>query len=229
MTLKETKDHYNRAAHTNPFTIVRHEWSPEDFDTRTDETVIDLFDFGFNLNTTYLEIGCGLGYTCKMVAPQVKQYIGLDIADNLIELCKLKHARHPNARFYTTEGTNIPLPDESVDVIASEQVFQHIMEDRENGWKYCREYFAEMRRVLRPFGKFCIQLPKFPSYKHGISREMLLTQFTETAITEIDNWYWHVTSGVTRNDKEMWLNVGKFRERDLEIFGSNYKDYRINK
>ena len=59
------------------FDAIRTGWTEGDFKSRTDEFILS--NFNFKNTDVVLEVGCVAGYSCKMVAPNVKKYIGLGI------------------------------------------------------------------------------------------------------------------------------------------------------
>lgn len=230
MDFEQTKTHYEIAGQgANPYTIVRHLWTDKDFKNRTDETVLDLFDFPFSSEKTFCDYGCGLGYTCKIAAPLSKKYFGIDISQSLLKHAAKNNAYNGKVEWLVSDGKAIPLPDNSVDILISEQVVQHILEDNFKGKEIFEGLVKEFYRISTDNAAFCIQVPKVGAYVHGVSKKYLSKLFKDCSIVEIDNWYFHVIKNVQRNNTEMWLNVGKFRERDIELFGSKYVDFRLSK
>jgi ubiquinone/menaquinone biosynthesis C-methylase UbiE len=126
-------DHYNQSAALgldNAARITRHDWRAEDFVSRRDETVVNLFDFKLSKEDVFVDLGFGIGHTIKLVAPYVKEYIGIDPAQNQIETAKSLFHDYNNVNFVLNDGESIPLEDNSVDVLISEQVLQHVLEWR---------------------------------------------------------------------------------------------------
>lgn len=93
---------------------------------------------------TVLDLGCGSGISIdlfKRVAPQVK-WLGVDI----------EHSPEVNARtredaeFRSYDGVNIPVEADSIDMIYSRQVFEHV--------RYPEQVLADIKRALKPGGVF---------------------------------------------------------------------------
>lgn len=187
----------------NPFEAVRGGWRREDFFARTDETVLDLFDMKLTEEDVFVDLGCGLGYVCKMVAPLVKLYIGIDYSASLLERARKINRDYRNSSFVHNDGQSIPLPDSSVDALISEQVFQHMSAPA------CFRYFQEIKRVLKPKGRFCLQAPKRSAYKFGLDKGQLTGFFPEEEILSIDQWYWHIVRNAKRTDTPTWIKPRK--------------------
>jgi ubiquinone/menaquinone biosynthesis C-methylase UbiE len=90
-----------------------------------------------------LDFGCGPGIHSIKLARVAKKVIGVDIAENLVLTAseKKRELCLNNVHFVVADGTNLPLPSNSVDcVIAYGSVIGHIAEKYE-------EAIAEISRV----------------------------------------------------------------------------------
>ncbi len=87
-----------------------------------------------------LDIGAGSGHSGRMW-PREASYIPLD-ADRTM----LRGGRHPLA--IQSDATELPITDGSMDMVLCKQVSHHIPDDRLD------HLFSEVRRVLRPGGRF---------------------------------------------------------------------------
>ena len=106
-----------------------------------------------NAGETVLDLGSGGGIdvllSAKRVGPTGKAY-GLDMTDEMLALANenKQKAGAQNVEFLRGEIENIPLPDDTVDVIISNCVV-NLSADK-------RRVLAESFRVLKPGGRFAI-------------------------------------------------------------------------
>ena len=102
---------------------------------------------------TVLDLGSGGGIdvllSARRVGPEGRAY-GLDMTDEMLDLARANAAKAgaTNVEFLKGEIENIPLPDNSVDVIISNCVI-NLSGDK-------RQVLAEAFRVLRPGGRFAV-------------------------------------------------------------------------
>ena len=100
-----------------------------------------------------LDLGSGGGIdvllSAKRVGPTGKAY-GLDMTDDMLALARGNQAKAgvTNVEFLKGEIENVPLPDESVDVIVSNCVI-NLSLDKD-------KVLAEAYRVLKPGGRFAV-------------------------------------------------------------------------
>jgi arsenite methyltransferase len=108
-------------------------------DLREGETVLDLGSGG----------GIDVLLSARRVGPSGKAY-GLDMTDEMLALARenQRKAGVQNVEFLKGEMENIPLPDDSVDVVISNCVI-NLSGDKDR-------VLAEAFRVLRPGGRFAV-------------------------------------------------------------------------
>ena len=100
---------------------------------------------------TVLDLGSGGGIdvllSARRVGPSGKAY-GLDMTDEMLALARENAKGVDNVEFLKGEIENIPLPDNSVDVVISNCVI-NLSADKS-------KVLAETFRVLRPGGRFAV-------------------------------------------------------------------------
>lgn len=113
--------------------------------------------------SSVLEIGCGIGRLMKPVAERVKFIYGIDYSDKMLDESKIYLGGIANAETWKVmEDWTFPAMKDSIDVVYSVIVFQHIPER-----KIIDIYMAEIYRVLKPGGIVRIQTLKAPPPNSG--------------------------------------------------------------
>lgn len=92
-----------------------------------------------------LEIGTGEGYGIDVLAPKAVRFITMD------KTLKQLEYQGENVDFYEATVPPIPADNNSFDFVVAFQVIEHIKKDL--------EFVREVRRVLKPEGKFIVTTP----------------------------------------------------------------------
>jgi SAM-dependent methyltransferase len=95
-------------------------------------------------DSVFLEVGAGDCRLSLAVADKVRQVYALDVSAEVVRGVRFKR----NASFILSKGTDIPLPENSVDVAYSYQVMEHIHPDD------ALEQLGNIHRVLAPGGLY---------------------------------------------------------------------------
>ncbi len=150
---------------------------------------------------TVLDLGSGGGIdvllSAKRVSPGGKAY-GLDMTDEMLALARdnQKKAGIPNVEFLKGEIENIPLPDNSVNVIISNCVI-NLSADKD---RVLREAF----RALKPGGRFAVSdVVTRGDIPEEIRRSVLL-------------WVGCVAGALDENDYRAKLAAAGFENVDIE-------------
>lgn len=102
-----------------------------------------------------LDIASGEGYGTALLAQVCRSVIGVEIDVRAVEYASAAYQK-PNLCFMKGDARAIPLPDGAVDVVVSFETIEHFYE-HEN-------FISEVRRVLRPNGKFIVSSPERDIY-----------------------------------------------------------------
>jgi SAM-dependent methyltransferase len=97
---------------------------------------------------TILEIGCGKGAMLNFLSNQGYDVRGIDIDVEALDFCRREH---PQLRVTRASGDAIPCKDATFEVVLSFDLFEHI--------KDTDRHLAEVRRVLKPGGRYLLQTP----------------------------------------------------------------------
>ena len=140
------------------------------------EIYYDLIDKEVSPNKTVLAVGCGYNPFLKKIFDRAKNTYGVDPDQQALS----QNTFIKNKFIGTAE--NIPLENDSVDIITSEWVFEHISDAD----KAVREFY----RVLRPGGKIIFLTPNawnynaffirlIPNKLHPFFTKLLYNRLTE--------------------------------------------------
>ena len=133
-----------------------------------------------------IDIGCGTGVTSKILAENVTTIYLLDLSDKMLARAKEKV---PQGIVLESSASNIPLPDDSVDVVISRGVIvSHLPVDLVD------EFFAELSRIVKSGGMvlfdFINRLDtadfKIESDKNVFSREQMETELGKRGFSDIN-------------------------------------------
>jgi arsenite methyltransferase len=148
-----------------------------------------------------LDLGSGGGIdvllSARRVAPGGKAY-GLDMTDEMLALANENKRKSgiENVEFLKGEIENIPLPDNSVDVIISNCVI-NLSADKD---KVLREAF----RVLKPGGRFAVS--------DVVTRGEILPEVRQNVLA----WVGCIAGALDENDYRSKLTAAGFEQVDLE-------------
>ncbi len=150
---------------------------------------------------TVLDLGSGGGIdvllSARRVGPAGKAY-GLDMTDEMLALANenKRKAGIENVEFLKGEIENIPLPDNSVDVVISNCVI-NLSADKD---KVLREAF----RVLKPGGRFAVS--------DVVTRGAILPEIRQSVLA----WVGCIAGALEENDYRSKLAAAGFEQIDVE-------------
>ena len=97
-----------------------------------------------------LDIACGEGYGAALLAQVARSVAAMDVSVEAVEHATQAYAR-PNLEFRHADARRIDAPDAAFDLVVSFETLEHFYEHE--------EFYAEVRRVLRPGGMLVISTP----------------------------------------------------------------------
>ena len=102
-----------------------------------------------------LDVAAGEGYGSALLAQTARSVIGVDCSAESIAHAAAAY-RGPNLRFLEGDARCLPIEDASVDAVVSFETIEHMNEHD--------QFLAEVRRVLRPGGRFIASSPERDTY-----------------------------------------------------------------
>ena len=150
---------------------------------------------------TVLDLGSGGGIdvllSARRVGPTGKAY-GLDMTDEMLELARSNQAEAgvENVEFLKGEIEDVPLPDDSVDVVISNCVI-NLSGDKQ-------QVLREAARVLRPGGRF------------AVSDVIADEGMDEATRRDMREWTGCIAGALTRDEFERGLLEAGFEDDEIQ-------------
>jgi ubiquinone/menaquinone biosynthesis C-methylase UbiE len=150
---------------------------------------------------TVLDLGCGAGFDVFLAAKKVGsigKVIGIDMTEAMIEKAKENAQKNEvdNVEFILGEIEDLPLADNSIDVIISNCVI-NLSPDKE-------KVFAEAKRVLKNGGRL------------AISDILKAEEFPEAIKSNLDNYSSCVTGSIEKESLLSILEKLEFKKIEVE-------------
>ena len=119
-----------------------------------------------------VDIASGEGYGTNILAKEALSIIGFDISKDAVENASRKYVRD-NLRYAVGDVAQIPLEDNSVDVIVSFETIEHVDENKQ------KKFLKEAKRILNQDGILVISTPnkKIYSDKYNYHNEYHIKEF----------------------------------------------------
>jgi ubiquinone/menaquinone biosynthesis C-methylase UbiE len=157
-----------------------------------------------------LEVGSGRGGGAKHVAKALKptSYIGLDLAQNAVDLANKLH-KLPNLKFIQGSAEDIPLKDNSVDVVLNVESC--------HAYGSVEKFISEVKRVLRPGGVLALV-----DFRDADKMDILRRQLKNSGLIllEEENITKNVVSAIEAEDEVKKARIKKlFPARWQKLFG----------
>ncbi len=175
-----------------------------------------------------LDIGCGNGALLYALSDRINSGIGVDESGGILERARIKNAENEHISFTKIDGPVLPFPDDSFDVVTSLMSFRYLDWD---------PLLAEIKRVMRPGGKFLIidmvtVPPKVSEYPRLLT-DKLKTMKNQRAnatfnaalnrLVSHPDWKKMVEYNPIRSEHEMkWYLESRFPGQKMEILNMAY-------
>ncbi len=132
-----------------------------------------------------LDVASGEGHGAALLAQVANSVVGIDAAEQSVEFARANYAL-ANLRFMHGDARSIALPDSSLDIVVSFDTIEHFYEHE--------QFLDEVKRVLRPQGRFIVSSPERDVYSpvggpvnpHHV-RELTRADFTRLLRATFEN------------------------------------------
>ncbi len=162
-------EYFEQLHRVTPFAAPERKWRERDRD------ILDLARPG--ADKTVLDLGSALGDVCFLLAPHVKEAVGVDASPRAIELARARafDRGFGNVRFVAGDVADLgAVADGSIDVAGAFDLLEHVDDET------VRRMLRSLSRVLRPGGRFVAYTPNREHYVERFkARGFLLKQFPE--------------------------------------------------
>ena len=187
--LEENKQTYNEIA--EEFNQTRNKY----------DSLLDELKKHIKNNEKVLDLGCGNGRLYQLFKGKNINYIGIDFAENLINIAKGKYGNY----FKTADILNLPFPNENFDSVWSVSVLHHIPSAEMR-----KRVLSEIKRVLRPNGRVVVTCWRIKSF---LRKDVFVSFHGKKR-------YYHVF--LKKEIKKLFENSG-FKIEKLKILKDNKK------
>ena len=162
-------EYFDRLHRVTPFAAPRRKWRERDRD------ILRLV--APSPGKVVLDLGSARGDVCFLLAPLVREAIGVDASPKALALAEAERARRglSNVRFVEGDVAELAaIPDGSVDVAGAFDLLEHVDDAT------VRQMLRALRRVLKPGGVFVAYTPNREHYVERLkAHDILLKQFPE--------------------------------------------------
>jgi ubiquinone/menaquinone biosynthesis C-methylase UbiE len=154
--------------------------------------------------------GCACGSILNGFKKLGFKTIGMDLSSYMVEL-GTEH--FDNDELICGSLTKIPLPDNSVDLVHSAQVLEHIPQELMN------DIISEFERILKPGGRMFLCLD---AIRDGETKEMYMGDPTHVNIQPIEYWAKLLKKGNLLFDVQRYNDFVRSEYRPTEGENSNF-------
>ena len=117
-----------------------------------------------------VDAGCGTGLFAAAMVNYVQRVEAVDMNSGMLAKAQEKMLSEEKSgliNFHQSTIDALPLPDESVDAVMTNQVLHHLPDDESSCWPKHYKVFQEFSRVLKPGGCLIINSCSHQQLEHG--------------------------------------------------------------
>jgi ubiquinone/menaquinone biosynthesis C-methylase UbiE len=117
-----------------------------------------------------VDAGCGTGLFAAAMVNHVQRIEAVDLNPGMLAKAQEKMVSEEKSgriNFHQSSIDALPLPDESVDAVMTNQVLHHLPDDESSSWPKHRKVFQEFSRVLKPGGILIVNSSSHQQLEQG--------------------------------------------------------------
>ncbi len=166
-------EYYDGLHRVTPFAATPRKWRERDRD------ILKLAFGGRSSPTSesVLDLGSARGDVCFLLAPRVREAIGVDASPKALEIAEAERERRglANVRFLQSDVASLEgVPDASIDVAGAFDLLEHVDDAT------VRQMLRALTRVLKPGGVLAAYTPNREHYVERLkAHDFILKQFPE--------------------------------------------------
>lgn len=178
------------------------------------------FALNFVKGKRILDIACGEGYGVKLLSQYATHITGVDIDENSIKKAIHKY-ESPNISFKLGSATEIPIPDNSIDVVVSFETLEHLAEHD--------QMMKEIKRVLSPSGLLIMSTPDKLNYsdKNESKNPFHIKELYENEFRLLINNHFKTSSFFKQQSSYSSVLFGG-KACTLNVFEGNFNEIKSN-
>lgn len=195
----------------------------EDIAVRADELNWLKNQLGDASDFRVLDIGCGNGAFLSKLAPGIKEAVGVDLSEKMLDQARIRNRANAHLSFQQIKGPELPFPDASFDRVVSVLAFRYLDWD---------PILKEIQRVLKPGGEFLVidmvaapvKISEYPFFLRSKLRfywqrvaHRRYFQALKKMVTDI-RWQHMLKHNPIRSEHEMrWYLESRFEGRKADL------------
>ena len=164
-----------------------------------------------------LDVGSGVGYGSKILAEKASSVLAVDVSEEAIRYTGEKYAAK-NIEMVVGDGQELPLASDSVDVVVSFELIEHLQGQQ--------AHLAEVSRVLKPDGLTVISTPNRifysqesnqanPFHTHEFDfREFL--DVLKSVFSSVEIYFQNHIAGLIVGNPSLYREVATFLQEDVD-------------
>ena len=164
-----------------------------------------------------LDVGSGVGYGSKILAEKASSVLAVDVSEEAIRYTGEKYAAK-NIEMVVGDGQELPLASDSVDVVVSFELIEHLQGQQ--------AHLAEVSRVLKPDGLTVISTPNriFYSQENNQANPFHTHEFDfreflgvlKSVFSSVEIYFQNHIAGLIVGNPSLYREVATFLQEDVD-------------